>query len=218
MILGLFISMHSEYSPEDFIAIARLHAAGIKQGFLPTLGERFLGLLYDSMDADSSSVLLVERSNTGEILGFVGGGRGMRSIYLQMLRRWPRLFSALFPAISNPIKIRRIFEVLFLSFRLKPCPACPRAELFSISVADFARGNGVAKKLYSDLAVHFAKDGETEFCIVVGEDLAPAHRFYRKMGAEPIARIRVHKGETSIVYRQALPVVADGSLTQIFKF
>lgn len=185
----------------DYRAVARLHASGIDQGFLPTLGERFLALLYQAMDADPRSLLFVERGAGGEVIGFVSGGCGMGSIYRQMLRRWPQLVPALLPAVVNPRKVKRIIEIVWFSRQQKPVPGCPQPELFSIAVAGAARGTGVAQRLYEALVDHFAKQGEAAFCIVVGDALAPAHRFYRKMGAVPLAHITVHAGQGSTVYR-----------------
>jgi ribosomal protein S18 acetylase RimI-like enzyme len=186
--------------------VALLHVAGIDQGFLPTLGVHFLALLYEAMDADPRSVLLVERSASGEVIGFVSGGRGMGSIYRHMLRRWPQLVVALLPSVLDPRKLKRIIEILWFSRQQKPVPGCPQSELFSIAVAGAARGTGVAQRLYKSLEAHFARQGEPAFCIVVGDTLAPAHRFYRKMGAVLLAHISVHAGQGSTVYRHDVKV------------
>lgn len=184
--------------------VARIHMQCINRGFLPTLGERFLTLLYQSIDADPNSALFIERKQ-GFVVGFIAGGRGMGSIYRQMLRRWPRLFVALLPALVNPRKLKRIFEIVGFSRKQKPVPGCPRAELFSIAVLESARGGGVASGLYDALKQHFADAGEVALCIVVGDSLVPAHRFYQRMGAVPMANISVHDGQGSTLYRHDLP-------------
>lgn len=183
--------------------LALIHMQCINQGFLPTLGEDFLALLYQSIDADSSSALFIERK-AGRVVGFIAGGRGMGSIYQQMLRRWPRLFLALLPALVNPRKLKRIIEIVGFSRKQKPVPGCPRAELFSIAVLDSARGGGVASGLYEALKQHFSDAGESAFCIVVGNSLASAHRFYQRMGAIPMAQLSVHEGLGSTLYRHDL--------------
>ena len=80
----------------------------------------------------------------------------------------------------------------------------PSAELLSIAVAPHARGSGVAERLYRRLEEHFAGRGLSAFRITVGDSLAPAHRYYRRMGAVPAGRVEVHAGEGSVVYVQAL--------------
>jgi len=184
-------------------AVARMHAQSINQGFLPTLGERFLALLYEAIDADPNCALFVEQID-GKVVGFVTGGRGMGSTYRQMLKRWPRLALALLPVLFQPAKLKRVLEIVLFSRKQKPVPGCPRAELFSIAVADTVRGQGVAQRLYAQLAEWFRQDGEAAFCIVVGERLAPAHRFYQRMGARPMAQISVHEGQASTLYRHDL--------------
>jgi ribosomal protein S18 acetylase RimI-like enzyme len=186
-------------------AVAHIHATCINQGFLPTLGERFLSLLYEAIDADPSSALFVEEAE-GAVVGFVAGGRGMGPIYRQMIKRWPQLLLALLPALLNPSKLKRIFEIVLFTRKQKPVSGCPKAELFSIAILDDARGRGVAERLYEALMQRFAEEGESAFCIVVGEGLAPAHRFYRRMGAVPMAEISVHQGQASTLYRHDLLV------------
>ena len=61
--------------------IARLHKLSINQGFLSTLGEPFLALLYEAIDSDPNSILLTEEIN-GKILGFLAGGKNMKYVYL----------------------------------------------------------------------------------------------------------------------------------------
>jgi ribosomal protein S18 acetylase RimI-like enzyme len=183
--------------------VAYLHLKGINQGFLSTLGVNFLTLLYESIDTDPNSALFFECID-GEVVGFVAGGRGMGSIYRQMLRRWPRLISALLPSLLSARKIKRIVEIIWISRKQKPAAGCPKAELFSIAVLESARGTGVAQRLYHALAQRFAEDGEPAFCIVVGNSLGSAHRFYKRMGAVPMGQISIHDGQGSTLYRHDL--------------
>jgi ribosomal protein S18 acetylase RimI-like enzyme len=80
----------------------------------------------------------------------------------------------------------------------------PKAELLSIVVDGAFRGNGHAEDLYRRLCGHFQSRGVPAFKIVVGEALEPAHRFYQRMGARPVALLEVHKGEPSTVYVQTV--------------
>lgn len=199
------VAGHKASKAATYREVARIHAACINMGFLLTLGERFLSLLYEAIDADPSSVLFVEIAE-GEVVGFVAGGSGMGPIYRQMLKRWPRLIWSLFPALMNPMKLKRIIEIVWFSRRQKSLPGSTKAELFSIAVQEKARGRGVAERLYQSLMQWFAQQGEASFCIVVGASLATAHRFYLKMGAVPIAEISVHQGQVSTLYRHDLHI------------
>ena len=75
----------------------------------------------------------------------------------------------------------------------------PAAELLSIAVDPAYRGRGIAEDLYAGLKLFFATCGLGEFKIIVGAPLATAHRFYRRMGAVPVAEIEVHRGAASTV-------------------
>ena len=193
------------WKSSDYREVAQIHSTCIDLGFLSSLGSRFLALLYESIDADEKSILILEKKQ-GKVIGFVAGGRGMKSIYRKLLISFPRLFIALTPAMLNPMRLKRIFDLVCFGRRKKPVPDCPEAELFSIAVVDSARGGGSAQKLYGALAQRFFQEGESAFCMVVGESLSPAHRFYQKMGAVSLAQISVHKGQSSTLYRQYLPI------------
>ena len=189
----------------DYAELARIHSSCIDLGFLSSLGLGFLSLLYEAIDADDNSHLILEKKE-GSVIGFVAGGRGMKSIYRKLLIRLPRLLIALFPAMLNPRKLSKIIELLFFAKKQTPMSSSPEAELFSIAVIQSARGSGLAPKLYNSLGERFFQDGESAFCMVVGENLSQAHRFYKKMGAVPFAQVSVHKGQSSTLYRQDLPI------------
>jgi hypothetical protein len=193
------------FKTSDYIEVARIHSTCIELGFLSSLGLSFLALLYEAIDADEKSILILEKKNN-QVVGFVAGGRGMKSIYRKMLLRFPRVFISLFPSMLNPKKVAKIVELLFFGTRQKSLPSCPQAELLSIAVIASARGGGLAQKLYKSLGQKFFQEGESAFCMVVGETLTPAHFFYQKMGAIALAQLSVHKGQSSTLYRQGLPI------------
>lgn len=192
----------STYSRDTYRQIASLHATCINEGFLSSLGVGFLSLLYESIDAERSSVLFVEESDD-RVVGFVAGAIGMGPIYKQLLRRWPRLLAALTSALLSPTKLWRIVELLALSTSHTPIPGMPRAELLSIAVDPSSRRKGHAERLYRRLIQHFADNGVDSFRIVVGEALHSAQRFYTRMGAQIIGEIEVHSGQTSRVYKHS---------------
>lgn len=198
------------HDPETLRQVAELHASCIDQGFLSTLGARFLTVLYRAIDRSSTSALLVETSGTS-VTGFVSGGSGMGPIYRQMLRDWPALIAALAPVLLKPRKILGIIEILRRGGAREVGITLPEAELFSIAVAPEARGSDTAKRLYGALCTHFRKQGVPAFRIVVGDSLIPAQRFYTRMGAEPATSLRLHGEATSTVYVQHLQSSADAT-------
>ena len=180
--------------------VAALHAAHINKGFLATLGLPFLSLMYRAIDEAEGSVLLTEEIE-GRVVGFVAGSEGMAAIYRKMLRYPARLALSLLPSLVRPNRLMRILELLRYGGGAST-EQLPRAELLSIAVDLSVRGAGVSERLYRRLQAHFAERGVRAFRIVVGDSLAAAHRYYRKMGASEVARIEVHAGEGSIVYVQ----------------
>ena len=183
---------------QDYVQVAQMHIESINQGFLSTLGIRFLALIYRAIDDAETAVLIVEKQN-GVIVGFVTGSMGMGVIYKALLRRLPTLIRALTPALVNPKKIWRIFEIIRYRLDSSP-PDLPKWELLSIAVSPNVRGSGVAQKLYKSLQIDLKSRGATRFQIVVGEDLAPAHKFYKKMGAMSHTETSVHGRAQSIIY------------------
>jgi len=179
--------------------VAKLHIKSMEQGFMPTLGESFLSLLYESIDADPNSVLIIETKNE-KVIGFVTGGSGMGSIYRQMLIRWFRLTCTLVPNLLNPLKLKKILEIVFNTSKTKTEFINCKNELFSISVSKEYRGLAVSERLYEKLCQWFVGNGVNSFKIVVGESLIRANGFYRKMGAKPADKIIIHEGELSTLY------------------
>ena len=68
-----------------YAQVAHLHAVGIDRGFLTTLGEGFLALMYQAIDETPGAVLLTELEGP-RVLGFVRGGQHRLT---QQSRLWP---------------------------------------------------------------------------------------------------------------------------------
>ena len=189
---------------ERYRQVARLHVRCLDQGFLATLGEGFLSLMYEAMDR-AAGVTLITEEREGRVVGFITGGTGMGPIYKRMLRSPLRLGLALAPALVRPAKVRRIIEILRYSGDADLPEGVPDAELLSLAVAPEARGSGVADTLYRKLVEDFEARGVNAFRIIVGDALAPAHRFYQRMGATVAGEVQVHEGECSKVYVHRAP-------------
>ncbi|WP_370552014.1 GNAT family N-acetyltransferase [Haliea sp. E1-2-M8] len=154
-----------------------------------------------AIDEYDSAVLLVEQRDE-RVIGFVSGAHSMGPIYRQMLRHWLRLIPSLFPSLLNPRRVWRILEILGYSGRGTSLAELPAYELLSIAVDPSSRGRGVSELLYKGLVSHCREHRIPAFKLVVGEGLAPAHRFYQRMGAEVAGETEVHRGEKSVVYVQ----------------
>ena len=125
----------------DYRAVARLHCDHINQGFLATLGVPFLTLLYEAIDKDRASVLLVGRVDRN-VVGFVSGTCGLGRIYKQLLLRPLRLIYSLKSSILSPSKIYKILEVVLMSKNNNVLTNLPQQELLSIVVNPYYQGGG----------------------------------------------------------------------------
>ena len=183
----------------DYRTIASLHCEHINQGFLATLGVPFLTLLYEAIDKDSESILLVERLDH-RVVGFVTGTHGLGRIYKQLLLKPLRLIYTLKSCLLSPSKMYKIIEVLLITKDSSISSGFPRQELLSIVVNPAYQGRDHAENLFNALCSHFREEGASSFSIVVGSNLDRAHAFYTKMGSIPVKKIQVHKGTDSVVY------------------
>lgn len=192
----------SALSQDEYRKIAALHAENIDAGFLSSLGLGFLALLYRCIDECKLSVLFLHEEDE-QIVGFVSASQGIRPVYTQLLKHFPTLVWVLLPALFNPVKLKRILELLFSRRQNKTGNAQPyKSELLSIAVDPDYRGKGVAQALYRKLYEYYQEQGVKGFIIVVGEQLTAAHRFYLKSGAHSIDTIQIHRGDNSVVYLQ----------------
>lgn len=180
---------------------------GISHGFLSTLGEEFLALLYNCIDEDPETVLLTEVKND-RVIGFVAGARSLKKIYRRMLLKLPRLIIALAPVLFKPKKLFQILELIKHSVSRSNTTAqgkpLPKFELLSIAVAATERRSGVAYRLYDRLKDYSTDHNIKAFKIVVGENLNSAHKFYLQMGALPVGEIFIHENEKSLIYVQSV--------------
>lgn len=183
----------------DYRAVAELHCDYINQGFLATLGVPFLTLLYEAIDKDSESVLLVERVDS-IVVGFITGTRGLGRIYRQLLLKPLRLIYSLKSCFLSPAKMYKIIEILSIGKDDNASIDLPEEELLSIVVNTAYQGGGHAENLFKALCAHFRAEGATNFRIVVGSNLERAHTFYTKMGSIAVKEMQVHKGTNSLVY------------------
>lgn len=188
----------SPLSKADYRAVARLHIDNLDQSFLATLGTGFLSELYRAMDRANDCALIIERNRAGQITGFVTGGQSMGPIYKAMLPRCLIWGWGLGLRLLSPARMGRVIDILRYD-GVDGFSDIP-AELFSIAVDPSGRGQGVAPRLYNALVAFFTTRGIDRFRIIVGGDLAAAHGFYLKMGAEVAGEITLHAGEVSTVY------------------
>jgi ribosomal protein S18 acetylase RimI-like enzyme len=198
-------------SPQDVELVARLHADAIGEGFLSSLGRRFLGRLYARIVSSPNAFLAVADDPTGRrVVGFVAGAYDVSALYREFLRRdgvsaslaaGPRLVRA----------IPRTFETLRYGLRRNGTPAAPRAgsgsreaELLALAVAPEARGQGAGAALVDAFLCTVARGGASTARVVVGSQNHSAIAVYRKCGFIHTSEFSLHAGVPSTIMRAEL--------------
>jgi GNAT superfamily N-acetyltransferase len=186
---------------EEVLQAAVIHRREMRQGFLGTLGDRALEMVFSFACASCAGVLLIAKDGAnGPVCGFALGALNTGAFYRDFLVR--KSFSAviaLFPKLFSLKRIIKICETLVYPLK-KDLRDLPKAELIAIALAEQHRGAGLAQLLFHAFSSMLSERGIAEFKITTGEALLHAQRFYEKLGAKRIRSIEVYKGRKAVVY------------------
>lgn len=178
----------------DAEAAARLHAEGIAEGFLSSLGPRFLTLLYRRIVAWPRSFLVVAEEE-GRVVGHAAATEDVGALYRQFLLH-DGIAAAAVAAPRLALRWRSVLETLRYPSDQGSLPA---AELLAVAVDREHRGRGTGRALVLEANEELARRGTTDARVVVAASNAPALALYRSSGFRPSASIRVHADATSEV-------------------
>ena len=174
----------------DAAAVAALHAERIGEGFLVTLGPRFLTRLYRRIALSPTAVLVVAEDGP-RIVGFVAAATNTRRLYADFLRRdaVPAGLAAVPAVLRSP---RRVWE----TFRYGNTDDgdLPAAEVLSIAVASEAGGRGIGSALLAAALERLAEAGATTARVVTAVGNDPALAMYERAGFRRRTRTEVHAG------------------------
>jgi ribosomal protein S18 acetylase RimI-like enzyme len=174
---------------DDAPAIAALHGDRISEGFLVTLGRRFLTRLYRRIARAPGSVLLVAEAGD-RVVGFVAATASTRHLYADFLRHdaLPAGLAAAPAVLRAP---RRVWETLRHGRGEQDLPA---AEVLSIAVAAAAGGQGTGGALLAAALDGLARQGVTEAHVVTAVGNQTALAMYERAGFRHRGRTEVHAG------------------------
>ena len=183
--------------------VASLHKENINKGFLSSLGNEFLGCLYEAISLSEKSILIVYIENN-KVKGFISGTYDIKEIKNILKRKcFLIFFKILSKIILNPSRLKKFIETYKYSSNDEDTYTFDfNAELLSIAIKKEYRGRGIASLLYNELVKFFREKNIKEFKIIVGAQLKEAQKFYEKMGAKKVAEFELHKGEKSYIYIQ----------------
>jgi glycosyltransferase involved in cell wall biosynthesis/ribosomal protein S18 acetylase RimI-like enzyme len=188
-------------TPADAAAMARLHADGMPDAFLPTLGPRFLARLYRALATDPDAVALVAEGVDG-VVGFAAGVASVGGFYRRFARgHGPAAALAAAPRLVRPSVARRLLEtVRYPASGTVGNGRLPDAELLSIAVAPAFRAGGTGRALADGVLAGLAGRGVDDIKVVVGAANQGANRFYAKVGFTEAGQLTVHQGTPSNVW------------------
>jgi ribosomal protein S18 acetylase RimI-like enzyme len=196
-----FCIKKDNFSDKDIAEAVAIHRKELNQGFLSSLGDGALNLLFSFAAHNSNAVFMTAEDETsGKTVAFLLGTNNISLFYKDFLREKSlKAFFVLFTKLISFSRIKKIFETLFYPSK-KEHQDFPDAELLDIAVLQEYQGKGIAKKLFMELVDEFNAKNISEFKITTGEQLLGAHKFYEKLGAEKVAEIEVHQGQKTFVY------------------
>ena len=179
-------------SAEHVSEVARLHMTGISEGFLSSLGEKFLCCLYGAA-AESEMSFGYVAVDKGKVLGFVSCAESTGGLYKAILKKYlHKLLWACLPAMLKPRNIKHALETLFYPARVEG--DLPSAELLSIVVSQEARGLGLGRKLVEACSDEFRRRGIGSFKAMVFEKF-PSNSFYQRVGFKSVGKYCQHGSE-----------------------
>ncbi len=201
-----------EATRSDVDVVAALHIAAIHEGFLATLGARFLRHLYARIVESPHGFLLVAETPPApehdpvQVSGFVAGAVSVRRLYREFM-----LHDGLVASVTSaPRLVRSLPRVIeTLRYGSRPAPGSetvpvPEAELLSLAVAADSRRQGAGAALVDGFLAEAARRGCTSARVVVGADNDAAVALYRRGGFEAAETLEVHEGTTSLLMRAHL--------------
>lgn len=194
----------SRITPAEIRQAVRVQLQELSQGFLSSLGEKPLELIFTHVSSSRWGVLvLAVELESCQVVGYVFGTTDTGQLYKEFLSK--RTLSAIIyfvPKLLSWRKIKKAFETLMYPAKNPPEKIeLPRPELLDLAVIQSYQGTGVAQELFRQLVGQFHNRGVTAFQIPTTEGLERAHRFYEKMGAHKVTTIEVHQGQKTYIYQ-----------------
>ncbi len=191
---------HRDHFDPDFAA--QLHVSQINEGFLSSLGPRFLRALYRRITRSDGSFLLVAQCD-GERVGFIAGSVAVRRLYGQFL-----LHDGVTAALSASLRILRSWRQVMETLRhgRDTQPMAASGELLAIAVAPSWQSRHVGTALVTAFLKQLEAMGTPDAHVVVGADNAAAVALYHRSGFVTQQRFEFHAGTTSLLLSRSAPV------------
>jgi ribosomal protein S18 acetylase RimI-like enzyme len=194
---------------DDAAAAARLHVAGIREGFLSSLGSRFLAHLYARIARDPGCFLLVAvdpQTGPRGVAGFIAGSDDVGRLYRAFVRHdgvraalsaFGRLLSSL-PRVLQTLRHGK-----------KGGGTGRGTELLAVAVDASRHGHGIGRALVEAFLGEVVARGGKSAHVVVGAHNIRAIELYRQAGFVEAARFEMHPGTSSLLLQWDRPAGQD---------
>jgi ribosomal protein S18 acetylase RimI-like enzyme len=189
----------------DAAAAAALHASQISEGFLASLGPRFLRRLYRRVPHVPGSFLLVLEAR-GHMVGFLAGSVDVSALYREFVIR-DGVFAAFGCAWRLVRSPRRVLETL----RHGTSEGRGEPELLAVAIDPEARGLGGGRDLVEGFLTEIARRGRSTAHVVVAAGNDRAVALYRRTGFAVVERFELHRGSESLLMRHSAPLSGEHS-------
>lgn len=188
--------MIRQMETRDMEAVTQLHSEALRIGFLSTLGEDFLGIIYEGITASDLGIIFVYEEDE-KVTGYIAGSMDTQRLFREIYRRkLPRLAGNLaFKVVRQPGIIRNL--VRSSRYPGMAGDSVP-AELLSIAVVEDARGKGIGSALVEALIEYFRKHGVDRFKVSVDQRLPGVDKFYESLGFELSNTIDIYEKKMDI--------------------
>jgi len=191
--------------PPDAVSAADLHARLISEGFLSSLGPRFLGRLYRRITRSEGSFLLIAESG-GTTVGFIAGSVATGRLYRSFLTR-----DGIAAFLSAPVRLvtalPRVVETLRHG-RAGPDDGASGGELLAVAVDPRWRSRRVGHLLVEAFLRELGDRDVGSAHVVVGAANEAAIAMYRRSGFAEARTFEMHPGTVSLVMQTEVPAPA----------
>ena len=179
----------------DARAVATLHCDRITEGFLPTLGVRFLDRLYRRVIVAPDGFVYVACDESGAVLGFCATVLDVGALYKRFIVR-DGVIAGLQAAPTVLRSWRRVLETLRYPSHSGDLPD---AEVLAVAVAAAASGRGIGGAVLAASKSELVARSVKAVKVVAGSHNEGALALYRSGGFRVVEEIEVHEGVRSSV-------------------
>jgi len=189
-----YVALEKRHAPQ----MARLHVEGIKTGFISSLGEDFLTVLYEAIAGSEFGFGFVALDKD-RVVAFLAMTTDLGRLYRSVvLKKGLRFALVLAGKMLSSGTLKKAVQSLLYPSRVKKL-SLPCAELLSVVTDPEYRGRGLAGELLRRTLEECRRRGIGEFKVLVGAEMESANNWYIKHGFKLRGRMDSH-GRASNIY------------------